>query len=237
MLNVVSGDDSAGASLASHPGVDQITFTGSRGAGTAVMQAANVVPVILELGGKSPNLIFADADLGRALPVVLNSIVQNAGQTCSAGARLLVARELAAEVGGRLADTMRQLTLGPGLDDPDLGPLISAQQLSDVTTHIAAAGDEGAEIVCRGAVAAAAARYGGYFFEATLVEAGPQAAIAREEVFGPVVVLMPFDDDEEAYALANDSDYGLVCGVWTRDLRRAHVAAQSIASGQVYVNC
>jgi aldehyde dehydrogenase (NAD+) len=239
VFNVVSGDDSAGAAPAAHPGVDQITFTGPRGGGGAVMQAAaaNVVSVILELGGKSPNLIFADADLDRALPVVLNSIVQNAGQTCSAGARPQVAREVAAEVGGRLADAMRRLTLGPGLDDLDLGPLIAAQQLSEVTACVAAAADEGAAIVCGGTIAAAAAHYGGYFFEATLVEGGPQATMGREEVFGQVVVAMPFDDDDDAYALASDSDYGLVCGVWTRDLRRAHVSARAIASGQAYIDC
>jgi aldehyde dehydrogenase (NAD+) len=238
-LNIVGGGDEAGAVLASHDGVDQITFTGSRSAGAAVMTAAaqNVVPVILELGGKSPNLIFDDADLDKALPIVLNSIVQNAGQTCSAGSRVLVTRSRVAEVEQRLAEMMGRLSLGPGLEDPDLGPLISDRQLAHVAAQIDRAREHGADVVCGGSTAAEVERYGGYFYEPTLVRADAQAAISREEVFGPVLVITSFDDDEEAYALANETDYGLVCGVWTRDLRRAHVAARSIESGQVYVNC
>jgi aldehyde dehydrogenase (NAD+) len=239
VLNVVTGPGSdVGAGLAAHPDVNQITFTGSVEVGIQVMEAAarNVVPVVLELGGKSPNVVFGDADLDQAVPVVLRAILQNAGQTCSAGSRLLVQRSIADEVLSRLADLMRAVRIGPGIEDPDLGPLISRRQLEHVDGMVAEAAREGAEIVTGGAASADAAAHGGFFYAPTLLVARPDAAIARDEVFGPVLAAVAFDDDEEAVALANGTEYGLVAGVWTRDVRRAHVMAREIASGQVFVN-
>jgi acyl-CoA reductase-like NAD-dependent aldehyde dehydrogenase len=239
VLNVITGPGSTvGAALAKHPGIDQLTFTGSVPVGTEVMKAAadNVVPLVLELGGKSPNILFADADLTAALPTVLKAILQNAGQTCSAGSRLIVQRGIADEVLSRLTDLMRAVRIDAGSNDPDLGPLISADQLDDVQARVTAAVRDGAELLTGGMPAPARERLGGFFFEPTLVTSKPNNAIAREEVFGPVLAAIIFDDEDQAVAIANDTEYGLVAGVWTSDVRRAHVVARQIVAGQVYVN-
>jgi len=191
---------------------------------------------VLELGGKSPNIVFEDADLDRAVPVILRSILQNAGQTCSAGSRLLVHASIADAVIERIAELMRGVRIGPGIEDPELGPLISQSQLDGVSRVVDEAARDGAELVTGGAVTSEAAEHGGFFYAPTLVVAAPEAAIFRDEVFGPVLAATAFDDEEEAIALANATDYGLVTGVWTRDVRRAHVVAREIAAGQVYVN-
>ena len=240
VVNVVTGPgEEVGAAVAAHPGVDQVTFTGSVGVGTLVMQAAarNVSPVTLELGGKCPSVICEDADLETAIPVLVRAIVQNAGQSCSGSSLVVCARSLHDEVVERLAAALGSTRLGPGIDDPDMGPLISARQLARVGAMVDGARSDGATVVTGGVVAADDALTGGFFYEPTLIDgADPETDIAREEVFGPVMTVLAFDDDDHAVALSNDSGFGLVSSVWTRDLSRAHRLARDIRTGQVYVN-
>lgn len=240
VVNIVTGfGEEAGASLARHPGINQLTFTGSVEVGTLVMQAAamNIVPVTLELGGKCPNVVFDDADLDAAVPVLVNAIIQNAGQTCSAATRLIVSREICDELADRVAGRLEMVSLGPGLDDPDMGPLITATQLGRVSAMVDRACKDGAKILTGGGVASAADEYGGYFYRPTLLgDISPDMAIARQEVFGPVLVILEFDDGVEALELANATEYGLVCGVWTSDIARAHRVAKGVAAGQIYIN-
>ncbi|MGH2784867.1 MAG: aldehyde dehydrogenase family protein [Actinomycetota bacterium] len=236
-FNVVPGfGDEAGAPLAAHPGVDHVSFIGSVEVGRLVQKAAadNVVPVALELGGKSPNLVFADADLDAAVPVIVNSILQNAGQTCSAGSRLLVDERARDAVVSAIAERFAQVRIGPGPDDPDLGPLISKKQLERVTGFVESARD-GARLVAGGS--APEGLGGGYFFSPTLFDGvSSDAPIAREEVFGPVLAVTSFRDPDEAIRLANATDFGLVAAVWTKDVTTAHRLARAIRAGQVYVN-
>jgi aldehyde dehydrogenase (NAD+)/betaine-aldehyde dehydrogenase len=239
VFNVVTGyGDEAGAALSAHPGINYISFTGSREIGTRVAQAAatNVVPVALELGGKSPNIVFADADVEAALPVIVNSIIQNAGQTCVAGSRLLVHESRYDEVVAEVARRFGSLTLGRGLDDPDLGPLISAKQHDRVTAMVRD-GAGGAELVVGGRPAAPDGLEGGFFFEPTLF-AGAEVddPISAQEVFGPVMAASSFTTDEEALTRANATEFGLVAAVWTSDVGRAHRMVSSLDVGQVFVN-
>ncbi len=240
VLNVVTGyGEEAGAALAAHPGINHLAFTGSVEVGTLVMQAAakNIVPVNLELGGKSPNIVFADADPAAAVPVVVNSIIQNAGQTCSAGSRMLVQRRVHDEWVERVSARMREVKLGPGLEDPELGPLISEGQLNRVMGYLDVARREGAEVVAGGGRPGDSKLAKGHFVQPTLVDrVKPEMRIAQEEVFGPVLAVLPFDEVEEAAALANATEYGLVAAIWTRDLSRAHSLARQLKVGQVYVN-
>jgi aldehyde dehydrogenase (NAD+) len=238
-FNIVTGfGEEAGAALAAHPGIDHLSFTGSTEVGRLVGKAAaeNVVPVTVELGGKSPNIVFADADLERAVPVVIRSIIQNAGQTCSAGARLLVHEAVHEHVRETVAARFRSLRLGPGLEDPDVGPLISERQRSRVATLVDEGRDEG-RLVAGGGAPDDERLARGFFFEPTLFdEVSPESAIAREEIFGPVLVMTPFRDAEEAAEYANATQYGLVAGVWTRDVSAAHRLARELRVGQVFVN-
>ncbi len=238
-LNVVPGfGEEAGAPLAAHPDIDHLAFTGSVEVGRLVGKAAaeNVVPATLELGGKSPNIVFADADLEDAIPVVVNSIIQNAGQTCAAGSRLLVDRKVHDEVVEAVAKKFEGITIGAGLDDPDLGPIISRGQLDRVESYVQSGKGE-ANLLAGGDVPSEARLGGGFFFEPTLFGGvSPGDTLAREEVFGPVLVATAFDDLEEAAEFANATDYGLVAAVWTRDLRKAHRLAKEIRSGQIFVN-
>jgi len=240
VLNVVSGTGSeAGVALASHKDINQLTFTGSVEVGVAVakMAAENVVPVVMELGGKSPNIVFADADFDLAIQGVANAIFQNAGQTCSAGARLLVERSAHDAFVERLVARTKAMKLGPGVEDPDMGPIISKRQLETIDEYVAIGRKEGARVAAGGRRAEGAHLPGGYYYEPTLLaDVTPGMRVAQEEIFGPVLAILPFDEIEEAARIANDSEYGLVAGVWTRDIDKALALASRIKSGQVFVN-
>jgi aldehyde dehydrogenase (NAD+) len=238
-LNVVTGyGPEAGAALAAHPGVDHVSFTGSPETGARVAQAAAThhCPVTLELGGKSAQVVFADADLAAAVPAIVNAIIQNAGQTCSAGSRLLVERQAYDDVLALAAERFKALVAGPGAQDHDLGPLINAKQLERVRGYVQRAEADGLRRVASGSVAANAPG-GGFYHPAVLfADVPPRHPIAQEEVFGPVLAAMPFDTEAEAIALANGTPYGLVAGVWTRDGGRQLRLAKALRAGQVFVN-
>lgn len=238
-LNVVPGTgEEAGAALAAHRGIDFISFTGSPEVGAAVQIAAasHHIGCTLELGGKSPQIVFADADLDQAMPVILKAITQNAGQTCSAGARLLVEESLAETVIARLRSEFPALTAAPSESDRDLGPLINAKQLTRVQDFCRRADEDGVPLIAEGQVDASASSKG-YFVAPRAYGPVPRDHIlARQEVFGPVLSVMTFKDEADAVALANDSDYGLVAGVWSADGSRAIRVARKIIVGQVFVN-
>lgn len=240
LWNVVTGDGRTGAALVSHPGIHHITFTGSVPTGAAVMQAAaaNVVPVTLELGGKSPMIVFADADLDRAAATTAAVILQNAGQTCSAASRLVVAAEVHDEVVANVGAALGAARLGPGTTDPDIGPLVSARQRDRVDSAVGTAIDAGRARAHTGGRRGRPEGFeDGFYYEPTLlVDVDPTDAIAQEEVFGPVVVALPFSSVDDAIVLADATPYGLVAGVWTNDLRTAHRVAQEVTCGQVFVN-
>ena len=238
-LNVVPGlGEEAGAALTAHPGVRHLSFTGSVATGRLVQAAAarNTVPVTLELGGKSPQIVFADADLDAALPYLVNAGIQNAGQTCSAASRLLVERSVFDEVVGRLSQRYRALRVGPALADLDLGPLISKRQHDIVSHYLALARDGALRLAAQGEIVADAPA-GGWYVRPVLVAAVPDDhALAQEEIFGPVQVVIAFDGEAEALRIANGTPYGLVAGVWTRDGGRQLRMARGLKCGQVFVN-
>jgi len=238
-LNVVTGLGSeAGAALAAHPGIDHISFTGSTVTGRMVSHAAadRHCPVTLELGGKSPQIVFADADLDAALPAVVNAIVQNSGQTCSAGSRLLVQRDIYEEVLARLGERFAALRAGAPAQDLDHGPLINGKQHAQVRAILSKAERDGIAVVARGGIAPGAGD-GGFYQEAVLLRDVPhENTLAQQEVFGPVLAAMPFDSEEDAVRLANGTAFGLVAGVWTRDGGRQLRVARKLRCGQVFVN-
>lgn len=237
-LNVVPGlGGTAGAALAGHAGVDHISFTGSSAVGGAIQAAAarHAVPVTLELGGKSPQIVFDDADLDKALPSLVNAGIQNAGQTCSAGSRILVQRGVYDRVVARLAERFAALRSGPAQADLDLGPIISARQKAMIEGFVEIARRE-LTLIGEGQVAADAPAGGHYLPAMVFGDVAPDHRLAQEEIFGPVQVVIPFDTEEEAVRIANGTPYGLVAGVWTRDGDRMLRMARTLRAGQVFLN-
>jgi len=238
-LNVVPGlGEEAGAALARHHGVAHLSFTGSLAVGQQVQAAAakNTVPVTLELGGKSPQIVFADADLDAALPFLVNAGVQNAGQTCSAASRILVQQGIFDEVVARMSERYKKLVVGPAINDPDVGPLISARQKELVQSYLGMARDSGLHVAAQAELKSDLPRNGCYVAPTLLAPVGNDHRLAQEEIFGPVQVVIAFDDEAEAIAQANGTAYGLVAGVWTRDGSRALRVARRLRCGQVFVN-
>jgi aldehyde dehydrogenase (NAD+) len=238
-LNVVTGYGAeAGIALAEHPGVEHISFTGSPATGALVGAAGarRHCPVTLELGGKSPQIVFADADLDAALPVLVNAIVQNAGQTCSAGSRLLIEASVYEPVLDALGKRFAMLQTGPAQADLDCGPLIRANQLDRVKGFLSQAQRDHLPIVAQARLMPGSPATG-FYQVPTLIRDVPAAhRLANEEVFGPVLAAMPFRDEAEAIALANATPFGLVTGIWTRDGGRQLRLARAVRSGQVFVN-
>ncbi|WP_293865928.1 aldehyde dehydrogenase family protein [uncultured Alsobacter sp.] len=238
-FNVVTGlGEEAGAALTSHPGIGHISFTGSPEVGTLVQAAAarNTIPVTLELGGKSPQIVFADADLADAGTVITRSIVQNAGQTCSAGSRVLIEESIYDRFTADLAQRFAAQRVGSAAQDLDLGPVVNAQQKERIEGFLAMARRDGLQILAEGSFGTNLPP-GGFYVKPTLIgNVPPDHALAQEEIFGPVLVAIKVRDEAEALRVANGTPYGLAAGVWTADLGRALRLSRKIRSGQVFVN-
>jgi aminomuconate-semialdehyde/2-hydroxymuconate-6-semialdehyde dehydrogenase len=242
-LNVVHGmgPGGAGEALTRHPGVDRVTFTGETATGRAIMAAVaeHVTPVSFELGGKSANIVFADADLDRAVPGSVTGIFHNTGQVCLAGSRILVQRSILDEFSERFVARTGELRLcDPKRDDSDLGPLVEPAHREKVRGYVELGVAEGGTLACGGAPPDDPALAEGFYLEpAVLLGMDNTMRTAREEIFGPVAVIVPFTDEDEAVGIANDSPYGLAGMVWTQDLSKAHRFAARVQTGTMWVNC
>lgn len=238
VVNVLPGGDEAGAALVAHPRVPKISLTGEVETGRAVMAAASahLKRLTLELGGKSPNIVFEDAPLEQAVEGALFGVFLNAGQVCQAGSRILVERSIYERFVERLSARVAELRVGPGSDpQSDVGPLISAQQLARVQRYVRLGLDEGARLVAGGGRPGHLER--GYFHELTVfADVSPAMRIAHEEIFGPVAAVMPFQDEADAVRIANETMYGLAAAVWTRDVKRALRMARAVRAGTVWIN-
>ena len=238
-INIVTGlGHEVGDALARHPGIDHISFTGSPKVGTLIQQVAaeRHCPVTLELGGKSPQIIFADADLDAAIPAVINAIVQNAGQTCSAGSRVLIEQAIYEPLLARLGQAFEGLRVGPAAMDLDVGPLIRQSQQQRVWDFLSDAQVAHIPMVAQGQIVDEAPETGFYQVPTLLRDVPPPHRLAQEEVFGPVLCALPFKDEDDAVALANATQFGLVAGIWTRDGARQFRMAKRVRSGQVFIN-
>lgn len=238
VVNIVQGfGETAGASLASHPGVDKVAFTGSTEVGKLIVKGAagNLKKVSLELGGKAPNIVFNDCDIDAVIPAAAGAVFFNQGEVCCAGTRLFVQKDNFDKVVGGISEIAKNMKVGPGLDQTtEMGPLVSDEQFERVTGYLKAGEAEGAR-----AAAGGHAKDGkGYFVEPTiLVDTNPNMKVVREEIFGPVICAMPFNDVDEIAKSANDTNYGLSAGIWTKDVSKAHKLAAKLKAGTVWVNC
>jgi aldehyde dehydrogenase (NAD+) len=242
VVNVVPGfGETAGAALASHPGVDKVAFTGSHVTGQSIVRASagNLKRVSLELGGKSPDIVFADADLEAAVPGAAMAVFANSGQICSAGTRLFVEQKVYDEFVGKVAEFGKNLRVGNGLDpETQIGPLVSQQQLERVTGYLDVGAKEGANALTGGARLTEGPLAKGYFVPPTVfANVNDNMRIAQEEIFGPVISAIPFKDTDDLVARANSTMFGLGSGVWTKDVSKAHRMAKAIRAGSVWVNC
>jgi len=240
VINVVTGFRETGEALVDHPRVAKVSFTGSVGAGRAIAARAGqrLVSCMLELGGKSPNIVFDDANLEQAEAGVLAGIFAAAGETCVAGSRAYIQRGVYDRLVDRLVTRARQITLGdPMLATTQMGPVATKMQLEKDESMVQRAVKEGASVLCGGGRPALADFPNGYFYQPTIVhEAASDSFLMRNEVFGPVLAVTPFDDDADALALANDTEFGLAAGIWTRDVRRVHKMARALEAGTVWAN-